>query len=118
MEPVHIFYKELPIDQNNTFTANIAQENEVEKAKFKKSREYAVTGLSINQDIGSSVVAITDTGRQEEISNFMLKLVKEKKNLSFQKKTKKQTATELSPIKLTFYNTTTKCKKRLNFLIK
>ena len=120
MEPVHIFYKELPIDQNNTFTANITQENEVEKAKFKKSREYAVTGLSINQDIGSSVVAITDTDRQDEISNFMLKLVKEKKEPPFskKKKNKKQTATELSPIKLTFYNTTTKCKKRLNFLIK
>ena len=79
MEPVHIFYKELPIDQNNTFTANIAQENEVEEVKFTKSRKYAVTGLSINQDIDSSVVAITDTDRQETISNFILKLIKGKK---------------------------------------
>ena len=79
MEPVHIFYKELPIDQNNTFTANIAQENEVEEVKFTKSRKYAVTGLSINQDIDSSVVAITDTDRQEAISNFILKLIKGKK---------------------------------------
>ena len=59
MEPVHIFYKELPIDQNNTFTANIA--------------------LFINQVIDSSVFAITDTDRQEPISSFILKLIKGKK---------------------------------------
>ena len=79
MEPVHIFYKELPIDQNNTFTANIAQENEVKEVKFKKSREYAVTDLFINQVIDSSVFAITDTDRQEPISSFILKLIKGKK---------------------------------------
>ena len=79
MEPVHIFYKELPIDQNNTFTANMAQENEVKEVKFKKSREYAVTDLFINQVIDSSVFAITDTDRQEPISSFILKLIKGKK---------------------------------------
>ena len=127
MEPVHIFYKELPIDQNNTFTANIAQENEVKEVKFKKSREYAVTDLFINQVIDSSVFAITDTDRQEPISSFILKLIKGKKEtvldlkiyneemtlykiIPFQKK-------KLPPIKLTFYNTTTKSKKKLNFSI-
>ena len=25
MEPTHIFYKELPIDENNIFTTNIAE---------------------------------------------------------------------------------------------
>ena len=51
MEPAHIFYKELPIDENNIFTANIAEENEVEEVSFKKSKEYAVAGFYINQDI-------------------------------------------------------------------
>ena len=133
MEPVHIFYKELPIDQNNTFTANIAQENEVKEVKFKKSREYAVTDLFINQVIDSIVFAITDTDRQEPISSFILKLIKGKKEtvldlkiyneemtldkiIPFQK-IKKKTATELPLIKLTSYNTTTKSKKKLDFLI-
>ena len=31
MEPVHIFYKELPAEKNNIFTADIAEKNEVEK---------------------------------------------------------------------------------------
>ena len=34
MEPVHIFYKELPAEGNNIFTADIAEENEVENVKF------------------------------------------------------------------------------------
>ena len=31
MEPIHIFYKELPIDENKILTANIVEENEVEE---------------------------------------------------------------------------------------
>ena len=34
MEPIHIFYKELLIDVNNFFTANLAEKNEVEEVKF------------------------------------------------------------------------------------
>ena len=64
MEPIHIFYKELPVDENNIFTANIAEENEVEEVRFKKSKEYAVIGLPINQDINCSLAAVTDTDRQ------------------------------------------------------
>lgn len=36
MEPIHIFYKELPVDENNIFTANLAEKNEVKVFKFKK----------------------------------------------------------------------------------
>ena len=31
--------------------ANLAENNEVEEIKFKKSKEYAVTSLSINQEV-------------------------------------------------------------------
>ena len=78
MEPIHIFYKELSVDENNTFTADITEKkNEVEKVRFKKSLEYAVTGLSINQDIGSALVTVTDVYRQNFLSNTIQKLVKE-----------------------------------------
>ena len=79
MEPIHIFCKELPTDKNNIFVVNLAEKNEVESVKFKKSREYAITGLSINRDTGSTEVAITDTDRLETLSNLIQKLVKEKK---------------------------------------
>ena len=72
MEPIHIFYKELPVDENNIFTANIAEKNEVENAKFNKSFEYAVI---INQKIGSDskLVTITDVYKLNEISNNIQK---------------------------------------------
>ena len=37
MEPVRIFYKEIPADENNIFTADIAEKNEIENVVFKKS---------------------------------------------------------------------------------
>ena len=83
MEPAHIFYRELPTAKNNIFTANIAKKNEVENVKFKTSVEYAVTGLSINQDIDSSLVAVTDTDRQYILSNLIQKHMKEPKEPNF-----------------------------------
>ena len=79
MEPIHIFCKELPVDENNIFIANITEKNEVENVRFKLSLEYAVTGLSINQDIGSALVTVTDVDRQNFLSNTIQKLVKKKK---------------------------------------
>ena len=72
MEPIHIFYKELSTHENNIFTSNLAE-------KFKRSREYAVAGLSINQDLDYKIIDVTDTDRLERISKLIQKLVKEKK---------------------------------------
>ena len=38
MEPIHIFYKEVPVNENDIFTANIAEENEIEEVRFKQSK--------------------------------------------------------------------------------
>ena len=43
MELAHIFYKELPIDDDNIFTANLSEKNKVQGILFKKSNKYAVT---------------------------------------------------------------------------
>ena len=79
MKPIHIFYKELSTHKNNIFTANLAEKNKIEEGKFKKSREYAVTGLSINQDLDYKIIDVTDTDRLETISKLIQKLVKDKK---------------------------------------
>ena len=71
MEPIHIFYKEHSTDTNNIFTADLAEKNEIEEVKFKKSREYALTGLSINQDLHSKVIAVTDNDRLETMGNLI-----------------------------------------------
>ena len=62
-------YKELSVDENNTFTVDITEKNKVENVRFKNSLECAVTGPSINQDIGSALVTVTDVYRQSFLSN-------------------------------------------------
>ena len=34
MNPSHIYFKEIDIDQGNTFTQNFGKENEIEKCYF------------------------------------------------------------------------------------
>ena len=79
MEPANIFYKNLPVDENNIFVANLTEKNEVDEVKFKKSREYAVTRFSINQDIGTDFIAVGETDRQKVLSKLIQKLVSEKR---------------------------------------
>ena len=69
MDPVHIFFKELEINQDNTFTANISQENEVENVVFNTDKEYAVTGMVIKPDItDSELVKIENTKELDKIA--------------------------------------------------
>ena len=120
MEPIYIFYRELPLDENNISTASLTEKNEIEEVRLKKSKEYAITGLSINQDINSALVAVADIEKQEAISNLIQKLVKEKKEPDLDLKIYFEEAFEkVIPFdkkgsfkvpnqKLTYYNTTTK----------
>ena len=36
-EPIHIFCKELPVDENDIFAADITEKSEVGNVRFKKS---------------------------------------------------------------------------------
>ena len=98
-----------------------------QRSGSKKSKEYVITGLSINQDVHSDLVSVTYTDIQEAISNLIQKLVKEKKDpdldlriyneevfekiIPFKRKTK----SEIPPMQLTFYNTTTKIQEEVEF---
>ena len=64
MEPAHIFYKELPIGDDNIFTKNLSEKSELQGMLFKKSNEFAVTGLSINQDT-YNLIEVTDRNRKK-----------------------------------------------------
>ena len=124
MDPVQIFFKELEIDQDNTFTANVSQENEVENVIFNTDKEYAVTGMVIKPDIADSeLVKIENTKELDRISKEIQELIKNYKDpdltlsisnpetktllLPFVRKDK----SDLPKIKLTYFNTTTKRKK-------
>ena len=119
MELIHIFYRQIPLDEN-IFTANLAEKNEVEEVKFKKSKECAITGLSINQNVDSDLVAVANVDKQEVISNLLQKLVKEKKEPDLDPKIyceetfekiipfEKKGSSKVPNQKLTYYNITTK----------
>ena len=81
MDPVHIFFKELEINQDNTFTANISQENEVENVVFNTDKEYAVTGMVIKPDITDpELVKIENTKELDKISKEIQELIKNYKD--------------------------------------
>ena len=80
MEPTHIFFKELRIDKNNVFTANILEKNEVENVIFKKNQEYGITGMAIKPDIvDSDIVKVTDQKKLGSLSERIQELVETKK---------------------------------------
>ena len=69
MDPVHIFYQEIEMGKDNTFTANISQENEAENVLFNKDKEYVITGMVIKPDIiDSEVIKIKNTKELDRIS--------------------------------------------------
>ena len=121
------FTRSFLLTKNNIFTANLAEKIEVEEVKFKKSREYAVTDLSIHQDLDSKVITVTDADRLETISNLIQKLVKDKKELDLDLRIRneetiekvirfqRKTLTKLSRLQLTLYNTSTTKMRKLNF---
>ena len=47
MNPVHIYFKEIDIDQNQSFTINFAKENEIENISFDGQIEYSVSRMNI-----------------------------------------------------------------------
>ena len=48
MEFSHVFYKKIPLDKENIFSANLTENNEVEQIKLKKSKLNAISDPSIN----------------------------------------------------------------------
>ena len=55
MEFSHVFYREIPLDEKNIILAKLTENNEVEQIKFNKSKLYAISELSNDQDITPNV---------------------------------------------------------------
>ena len=121
MDPIHIFFKELEINQDNTLTAIVSQENEVENVVVNTDTEYAVTGMVIKPDIANSeLVKIENNKELDRIRKEIQELIKSYKdsdltlNISNTKiKTLllpfvKKDESDLPKIKLTYFNTNTK----------
>ena len=83
MEPAHIFYNELPLNENNIFSTNLTENNQTEEIKFKKSNNYAINRLSINQEIDNKeFVPLPNADAEHQLSEFMRAYSKEKEKLN------------------------------------
>ena len=47
MDPSYIYFKEIDIDQDKSFTADFSKENEIEEVLFNKENEYGITGKKL-----------------------------------------------------------------------
>ena len=66
------------MDKNNIFTANLSKKNEVQNILFRKSNEYPVTGLAINQNT-DNLIEGTDRNRKRILQELIENLLKEEK---------------------------------------
>ena len=77
MNPAHIYFKGIDIDQDETFTINVTKENEIENVIFDKDNEYAITGLKINAELPhKKILKIEDVEEQNRVSGEIQEIIK------------------------------------------
>ena len=82
MNPEYIYFKEIKIDQDNTFTPNLSKDHKIEKVVFNKENEYGVSGLNINAVLPDEKILKLDNKReQEKISTEIQELIKIKNRI-------------------------------------
>ena len=72
-----IYYKELPLLDENIFSANLSQNNEIEEISLKKPNQHMITNLKINKR--PDRIEISD----EQLSNANNAITHKSKNVSF-----------------------------------
>ena len=58
MEFSHVFYKEVSADEDNIFSVNLSKNIDADQIRFDKSKTYAISGLSIDPNIQTSVLLL------------------------------------------------------------
>ena len=58
------FLKDIDIDNDNTFTAEVSKKNELENVIFRCDYEYAVTGMTLNSTISDSELLKIDNFKE------------------------------------------------------
>ena len=64
MEFSHIFYKEVPVDEDNIFSLNLSENNRVDSLKFDKFKKYEISWLSVKQSTGPGVLLPNVEGKK------------------------------------------------------
>ena len=128
MNPVHICFKEIDIDQDQMVTINFTKENEIENVLFDGQKEYGVSRMNIKPVLNDEkIIKIENKKEQKKISEEIQELIKQNKepNLTFiisHPETNsieipfvKKNERELPKKKLTFFNATTQKNEDFTF---
>ena len=128
MNPVHICFKEINIDQDQMVTINFTKENEIENVLFDGQKEYGVSRMNIKPVLNDEkIIKIENKKEQKKISEEIQELIKQNKepNLTFiisHPETNsieipfvKKNERELPKKKLTFFNATTQKNEDFTF---
>ena len=80
MNPSHIYFKEIDIDQDQTFTVNFSTKNEIKNVVFDKDNEYAITRLKINAELpDKNILKIENVEEQTRVSGEIQEIIKNHK---------------------------------------
>ena len=55
MEPVFIYFKEIPIEENNKFTLDFSQTEQIYKAHFLPKKDYYLTSMNCDLDLQEDI---------------------------------------------------------------
>ena len=88
MEFSHVFYKEIPLDEDNIFLASLTKNNEDEQIKLKKSKLYVTSGLSIDQDL-KPYISLPNIEGRKALNVISRVYTEEKKSFNLDLKIKK-----------------------------
>ena len=67
MNPVHVYFKEIDIDQNHLFAINFPKENEIENILFDRQNENAVSRMDIKPVIkDEKIIKIEDKAKKKK----------------------------------------------------
>ena len=124
LEPAHVFYNELPLDENTIFSISLTENNEIEEIKFKKSN--AISGLPINQEIDNKeFVPLPNTDAEHQLSELIRAYSKEKEKFNLNLRIYSEESFEIIiPFQkrkgvlingFKYYNTTTKKQETIEF---
>ena len=118
MSPVHIYFNEINIDQDQTFTINFTKENEIKNVLFDGQNEYdGVSRMNIKPVLSDEkIIKVENKKEQKKISEEIQELIKQNKepNLTFIISHPETNSIEIPFVKK---NETELPKKKLTFLI-
>ena len=86
MNPVHIYFKEIDIDQDQSFIINFAKENEIVNVLFDGQNEYGVSRMNIRPVLkDEKIIKVENKKEQKKISEEIQELIRQNKepNLTF-----------------------------------